>query len=338
MHMNQTCIGFEEDQIKVLVELKQNLLMVCNDCKSKKSQAPSNSAAVKSNNDDLAPNVKSLEKRMSDFIPSMEKSAAAVEDLKTKVANMKKPATETNCTGSYASVVENKAPGKRVYKPAKDSLGIRIKGLPEPEDGKEDKLKDREKVKRILDHLDIHSSLTTLTRVGQPNPDKGPRTVVIDLDNDLDKEVMIKSAHKLKTYTELNSTIFISHELTKEDMAKENEALKLKRDLIKQGVVSQTLRIRNLKLQQLVEGVWTTVSTVEENKWLSSGESRTETTKTLHILTFNVRSILKLERRTLFANAICTSDYDMLCHRNLAHIGCPKHRALSQGIRNLQIR
>ena len=227
---------------------------------------------------------------------------------------MKKPATETNCAGSYASVVGNKAPGKRVYKPANDSLGIRIKGLPEPEDGKEDKMKDREKVKRILDHLDIRSSLTKLTRVGQPNPDKGPRTVIIDLDNDLDKEVMIKSAHKhkLKTYTELNSTIFISHELTKEDMAKENEPLKLRRDLIKKGVVSQTLRIWNLKLQ-LVEGVWTTVSTAEENKWLASGESRTETTKTLHILTFNVRSILKPERPTLFANAICTSDYDMLC-------------------------
>ena len=313
MHMNQTCTGFEEDQFKVLVELKQNLLMVCNDCKSKKSQAPSNSAAVKNNNDDLAATVKSLEKRMSDFLLSMEKSAAAVEDLKTEVANIKKPATETNCTGSYASVVGNKAPGKRVYKPAKDSLSIRIKGLPEPEDGMEDKLKDREKVKRILDHLDIRSSLTKLTRVGQPNPDKGPRTVIIDLDNDLDKEVMIKSAHKLKTYTKLNSTIFISQELTKEDMAKENEALKLRRDLIKKGVVSQTLRIRNLKLQQLVEGVWTFVSTVEGYKWLASGESRTETTKTLHILTFNVRSIHKLERRTLFANAICTSDYDLLC-------------------------
>ena len=196
----------------------------------------------------------------------MEKSAAAVEDLQTEVANMKKPATETNCTGSYASVVGNKALGKRVYKPAKDSLGIHIKGLPEPEDGKEDKLKDRERVKRILDHLDVRSSLTKLTRVGQPNPDKGPRTVIIDLDNDFDKEVMIKSAHKLKTYTELNSTIFISHELTKEDMAKENEVLELRRDLIKKGVVCQTLRIRNLKLQQLVEGVWTTVWTVEENK------------------------------------------------------------------------
>ena len=83
MHMNQTCTGFEEDQIKVLVQLKQNLLRVCNDCKSKKSQAPSNNAAVKNNNDDLAANVKSLEKRMSDFLLSMEKSAAAVEDLKT---------------------------------------------------------------------------------------------------------------------------------------------------------------------------------------------------------------------------------------------------------------
>ena len=192
MHMNQTCTGFEEDQIKVLVELKQNLLMVCNDWKSKKSQAPTNSAAVKNNNDELAANVKSLEKRMSDFLLSMEKSTAAVEDLKTEVANMKKPATETNYTGSYVSVVGNKAPGKRVYKPAKNSLGIRIKGLPEPKDGKEDKLKDREKVKSILDHLEIRSSLTKLTRVGQPNPDKGPRTVIIDLDNDLDKDVMIK--------------------------------------------------------------------------------------------------------------------------------------------------
>ena len=70
----------------------------------------------------------------------------------------------------------------------------------------------------------------------------------------------------------------------------------------------------------------------------ASGESRTETTKTVHILTFNVRSILKLERRTLFANAICTSDYDMLCLCVTETWRCPKHRALSQGIRKLQIR
>ena len=184
MHMNQTCTGFEEDQVKLLVELKQNLLMVCNDCKSKKSQAPSNSAAVKNNNDVLAANVKSLEKRMSNFLLSMEKSAeaAAVEDLKIEVANMKKNATETNCTGSYATVVGNKAPGKRVYKPAKDSLGIRIKGLPEPEDGKEDKLRDREKKQKdprpsgnSLIANKAHPSWTTKSRQRAPHCHYRPR-------------------------------------------------------------------------------------------------------------------------------------------------------------------
>ena len=58
-----------------------------------KVTSPSKSAAVKNNNDDLAANVKSFEKRMCDFFLSMEKSAAAVEDLKREVAKMKKPAT-----------------------------------------------------------------------------------------------------------------------------------------------------------------------------------------------------------------------------------------------------
>ena len=77
---------------------------------------------------------------------------------------------------------------------------------------------------------------------------------------------MVKSAHKLKGYSRIPNPVFISHELSKEDMKKENEAVILRRKMIADGFNSKHLRIRNLKLQKLVDKTWTIVSTVKEQK------------------------------------------------------------------------
>ena len=95
------------------------------------------------------------------------------------------------------------------------------------------------------------------------------------------------------------------------DMKKENEALILRRKMIADGFNSKHLRIRNLKLQKLVDKTWTIVSTVEEGWWLCSGN--TKISLDMHTLSFNVRSILSFERRTLFANSVHEGNYDIVC-------------------------
>ena len=59
--------------------------------------------------------------------------------------------------------------------------------------------------------------------------------------------------------------IFLSAELNKDDAMKENEALKLRRQLIDKGIDPKILRVRNLTLQKLRNGVWSTISDIAES-------------------------------------------------------------------------
>ena len=53
--------------------------------------------------------------------------------------------------------------------------------------------------------------------------------------------------------------IFLDRELTKEELAVENAALKKRREMIEEGAEPRNLRIRNLKLQQKIGEDWTTI-------------------------------------------------------------------------------
>ena len=54
--------------------------------------------------------------------------------------------------------------------------------------------------------------------------------------------------------------IYLSPELTVEDASKERECLKLRRELILDGIPAKDIRIRNLELQQFKGKEWCTVS------------------------------------------------------------------------------
>ena len=76
-----------------------------------------------------------------------------------------------------------------------------------------------------MDQLGVEAKLTRLTRLGQKDPKKWPRTIIINIDNELEKELMVKSAHKLKGYSRIPNSVFISHKLIKEDMKKRRAML-----------------------------------------------------------------------------------------------------------------
>ena len=109
MHFTKYCTGFEDAQIKILVELKQNLLMVCNGCKPKKT---SNICSAEENSA-MALNMKALEAKMVDFMNTMEQSAIKVDELKAEMTKLK---TESQPPShSYASKVGAATAGRLTF-------------------------------------------------------------------------------------------------------------------------------------------------------------------------------------------------------------------------------
>ena len=85
-------------------------------------------------------------------------------------------------------------------------MGIRIKGVPEAPDDTTDWLQDDKKnVLDIMDQLGVEAKLTRLTRLGIRDPKKGPRTIIINIDNEIEKKLLVKSAHKLKGAPEIQT-------------------------------------------------------------------------------------------------------------------------------------
>ena len=76
------------------------------------------------------------------------------------------------------------------------------------------------------------------------------------MDNELDKSEILKSVYNLLNYTEVKSPIYIGPELSRENLMKEHEELKLRRLLVTQGRDRNELRVRNRTLQESVENEW----------------------------------------------------------------------------------
>ena len=79
------------------------------------------------------------------------------------------------------------------------------------------------------------------------------------MNNEINRQLVLKPTFKLKEFKDFSSRIFISSELTLDDARKEQEALRLRLDLINQGVDSQHIRIRNLVFQHMINKNWTAV-------------------------------------------------------------------------------
>ena len=237
LHFTPECTGFPEQSIQVLIELKHNLLHVCNDCTHKKTNKEPLEEKQKQQ---MQLNFNDINKKISDCSENVLKSFKIMEEMQKEINSLKtKPA--------YSAVVGNATAGKRVDVPVLETkkLGIRVKGIPE---GWKRLATDRTEINSLLHYLGVESKITRLSRVGQYDKNKGPRTILFDLETQVDKDQAVKSAYKLKTYRIQSKPLFLSAELNKDDAMKENEALKLRRQLIDKGIDPKILRVRNLTL------------------------------------------------------------------------------------------
>ena len=143
--------------------------------------------------------------------------------------------------------------------------GIRFRGIPElnsksTRDRYEHELKE---VKAIIKHLKVFCNVTDFKRLGKFSENKH-RTLVVKIDSDYAKRLILLSLRKLKDYSK---RVFISKELNPEEQAKENEMLQMRRTLINQGTSAKSLRIRDLVLQKLTDKNWVDLGSNEnENR------------------------------------------------------------------------
>ena len=84
----------------------------------------------------------------------------AIEEVQQEVKKLKEPKI-------YAAATGQNNPGKRIVTSEQKSLGIRIKGDPEPQGRAVDQiLQRRQAVQPILDHLHVKGRITKLLRLG----------------------------------------------------------------------------------------------------------------------------------------------------------------------------
>ena len=133
------------------------------------------------------------------------------------------------------------------------SSQIRIDGIEEitPGSNVSDTNHLDSKVREVFNHLRIETNISFIERIGkprrapkseQPSPQR-PRTALVTVSTSWDAKRIFDRAH-LKGF---KSRVYISAALTKQEKEIENELLKKRRELIKNGEKKDNIRIRNLK-------------------------------------------------------------------------------------------
>ena len=179
-----------------------------------------------------------------------------------------------NVSDTYASIValnleaknlvlklEQPAQVKAFESKVAEPRGFRLRGIPEMSGILPDKTfkKDLEKVESVFEFLaGKKCNLKSLKRVGQfKDLSPKPRTLIVQVNNETCRRVLLKASRELKNYRELSGPVFLSKERTIEELKTENESLPMRKAKIDQGVAREELRIRNLKLEmQDDQGIW----------------------------------------------------------------------------------
>ena len=139
--------------------------------------------------------------------------------------------------------------------------GLRLRGIPEMSGIPPDKAftKDMEKVESVFEFLaGKKGNVKSLKRFDQlKDLSPKPRTLIVQVDNEACRTLLLSALRELKNYRELSGPVFLSKKHTIEELKTENKSLRMRKVKIDQGVRREMLRIRNLKPEmQNDQGIW----------------------------------------------------------------------------------
>ena len=187
----------------------------------------------------------------------IEKSNNIITNVQSEVINLKKD------TKTYKQSLETVNLGKSVSIPEKTTLGVYIRGIPESSSSSaDDRLHaDLAEVEKLLEHLNVEDKkLTKAQRLGKYDASKQqPRTLLINTENPISRDLIPRAAHKLKDYHPYQKPVYVNSELNSTDTKKQNECLKKRRELIDSDENQLTLidiRVKNLIIEILQNKKW----------------------------------------------------------------------------------
>ena len=252
--------------------------------------------------------MRALQKQMESLRQRIEDSKNQVSDVKKEMRELKKAQSTsfrkafTNVTPGSVSVPE---------KADKSTFGIIIRGIPYEQVKPIDRMNtELAKVDANLSFLDIEDRKLTKTvrLVKNCKVRKKNRPLFVRTASDISKNLILKSAHKLKHFSTDDHPVFVSPELNSEDTKKHDEYLKTRGEILddlNNSLTAKNLRIRNMSLVVLQNSTWSILDKTRCSKSTQSSKTDEQGQKrlsTLSFLTFNVRSLLDLKRRMQFSN------------------------------------
>ena len=163
-----------------------------------------------------------------------------------------------------------------------------------------------------------------------------PRNLIVQVDNEACRTHLLKASRELKDYRELSGPVFLSKDLTIEELNTENESLRMRKVEIRQEVPKEKLRIQNLKLEmQNDQGIWEAVyDNVADGAeapwaWLTNRNHEMQ----VHLLMWNLRSMLDLNRRTTLSNALALQQFHIISLCETWHLDTIPNSSLFLGNR-----
>ena len=223
LHMTPECTGFSASVVKNFQELTRNVLFLCNLFAENKREtliqdvyATRMSRLEEENNHKL----QAIQDKLDEYKMNVSDTYASVVALKKE-------------TKDIASELEQPVQVKAFETKVAGPRGLRLRGIPEMPGILPDKAftKDMEKVESVSEFLaGKKCNVKSLRRVGQFK-DLSPkrRTLIVHVDNEACRTLLLKASREMKNYRELSGPVFLSKELTIEELKTENGSLRMRK-------------------------------------------------------------------------------------------------------------
>ena len=223
LHMKPECTGFSASVVKNFQEVTQNVLLLCNLCaKNERETLIQDVYATRMNRLEEENNQKlqAIQDKLDEYKMNVSDTYASVVALKKETKNI---------ALKLEQPVQVKAFESKVAEPR----GLRLRGIPEMSGIPPDKafMKDMEKVESVFEFLaGKKCNVKSLKRVGQfKDLSPKPQTMIVQFDNEACRTLLLKASRELKNYQELSGPVFLSKELTIEELKTENESLRMRK-------------------------------------------------------------------------------------------------------------
>ena len=223
-HMTADCTGFSKDEVSTIIKLSRNLLHICNDYSNeRKDDVCILTPEQRKQETDL----NSLEEKLTQYNENVIQSLHVNKKVQKEIDSLKRDQPK-----NYTEALRSVKPGKTITIPIQakqnDLLGIRIRGIPEAmERTLDERLKtDIKSIKSVLQFLENNGKITKVKRIGpyddrkQLNGKPRPRSILFSLEDAVNKDLLVKSARKLKDFSVFENPIYLCSEVTVEDASK----------------------------------------------------------------------------------------------------------------------